>query len=342
MEFSVNTKALVGLVDMLDRRGTDIGRVADYVNANSALQWGPGLLNHFQGTHAQIGRDVYAFLQRVANDYLYRYAAGIDGAIQDYGSSDQAANARFDGTLPGADNRPPRSAVPADQTLGAEIFADSAKLVLKAPPDFSADFPYNPPWYDTFSPSSWGRDALWKITSAATTLGVLDHPIDAAQAFTLPLCGDWPGLEGYSYALRETGRALAYVSDRVTGRATTLSRGWTGHAADNCGTALRSFALDLQDAQEILNRLADGYHEIAESGRANGEALVRLVTIVADLIGSFGLSALFEVAEIIEKAPQLARVISLILEGIEIVDMGIESVATLIELKAHELEELLS
>ena len=70
MEFSVNTKALVGLVDMLDRRGTDIGRVADYVNANSALQWGPGLLNHFQGTHAQIGRDVYAFLQRVANDYL--------------------------------------------------------------------------------------------------------------------------------------------------------------------------------------------------------------------------------------------------------------------------------
>src|SRR3982751_3639775 len=131
MDFSVNAKAVVGLVDMLDRRGADVVRVADYVNAHSALQWGPGLLNDFKGTHQKIGREVYAFLQRVANGYLYPYAAGIDGAVYDYNSSDRAANARFDATLPGADNRAPRTASPADQALGPDIFADPTKLVLK-------------------------------------------------------------------------------------------------------------------------------------------------------------------------------------------------------------------
>jgi uncharacterized protein YukE len=342
MEFSVNTKALVGLVDMLDRRGTDIGRVARYVNAHSALQWGPGLLNNFRGTHEQVGREVYAFLQRVANNYLYQYAVGIDGAIYDYNGSDQAANTRFDGTLPGSNGLAPRLARPADQALGPDIFADPGKLVLKEPPDFSGEYPYEPHWYDTFSPSSWGRIGLWKITSAATTLGVMDHPIDPAQAFTLPLCGDWPGLERYAYALRETGRALGYVSERVTSGATTLSRVWTGHAADNCATALGSFALDLADAQEIFNRLADGYHEIAKAAAEKGEALAHLVTVVGDIVGSFGMAAIFKAPEVIAKAPELVRVIAHILDGIEGLHMTIEGGVSLGKFRANDLSQMLS
>jgi hypothetical protein len=342
MEFSVNTKALVGLVDMLDRRGADVGRVASYVNAHSALQWGPGLLNNFRGTHEQIGREVDAFLHRVANNRLYQYAAGIDGAVQDYNSSDQAANARVDATLPGSGSLPPRSARPADQALGPDIFADPTKLVLKAPPDFSADHPYEPPWYDTFSPSSWGRDGLWKITSAATTLGVLDHPIDAAQAFTLPLCGDWPGLERYSFALRQTAQSLSFIGERVHNGAITLSRAWTGHAADNCATAFGSFTLDLKDAEEIVNRLADGYHELADAAREKGEGLVGLVTTVGDIVGSFGMAAIFKVPEIIEKTPQLARLITHIAEIIEGLHMTIEGGASLGKFRANDLSQMLS
>src|SRR2546430_15895493 len=70
MEFSVNAKALVGLVDMLDRRGADIGRVANYVNAQSALQWGPGLLNNnFRAAHKKVGEEVIAFLRRVRGNH---------------------------------------------------------------------------------------------------------------------------------------------------------------------------------------------------------------------------------------------------------------------------------
>jgi hypothetical protein len=342
MEFSVNAKALVGLVDMLDRRGRDIGRVAEYVNAHSALQWGPGLLNNnFRAPHYKIGEEVIAFLRRVRDNHLYPYAAAIDGAIYDYGNTDQAANVRFDATLPRSGGPAPRSAQPADQALGPDIFADPAKLVLKAPPDFSADHPYNPPWYDTFSPSSWGRDGLWKITSAATTLGVLDHPIDAAQAFTLPLCGDWPGLMRYAFALRQTGQALRYVSDRVIGGATTLSRVWAGQAADNCAAALGGFALDLQDAQETFDRVADCYEELADAAREKGEGLVGLVTTIGDLVSSFGTAMIFEGPEIIAKVPQMARTvegISVVIEGLH---MTVEGGISLAEFRAHNLAQIL-
>jgi hypothetical protein len=341
MEFSVNAKALTGLVDMLDRRGQDISHVAAYVNAHSALQWGPGLLNNFRSTHEQIGREVVAFLQRVRDNYLYPYAAAIDGAIYDYGNTDQAANVRFDATLPGSDNRAPRLAQSADQTLSADIFNDPTKLLLKMPPDFSADYPYNPPWYDTFSPSSWGRDALWHVTSAATAIGVLDQPIDSAQAFTLPLCGDWPGLERYAFALRQTGQALSYVSDRVTGGATTLSRVWSGHAAGNCATALGGLAFDLKDAQEVFNGIADAYHELAEGAREKGEALAGLATTLADLIGSFGLTAIVEALELVAELPKVGRTITLISEGIEAVHMTVEGGRSLGEFRAHDLSQIL-
>ena len=342
MEFSVNAKALVGLVDMLDRRGQDISRVASYVNAHSALQWGPGLLNNFRGTHKQVGEEVVAFLHRVRDNYLYPYAAAVDGAIYDYGNTDQAANVRFDATLPGSDSRAPRLAQSADQTLGADIFADPGKLVLKAPPDFSADYPYNPPWYDTFSPSSWGRDGLWKITSAATTLGVLDHPIDAAEAFTLPLCGDWPGLMRYAFALRQTGQALSYVSERVTSGAATLGRAWSGHAADNCATALGGFAFDLKDAQGTFDRLADSYEELAKAARKKGEGLVDMVTTVGDIVGSFGMAAIFKAPEIIAKAPELARTIGHITEIIEGLNMTIQGGRGLGKFRANDLSHMLS
>jgi hypothetical protein len=342
MEFSVNAKALTGLVDMLDRRGQDINRVAAYVNAHSALQWGPGLLNNsFRYAHVTVSREVVALLQRVRDNYLYPYAAAVDGAIYDYTNTDQAANVRFDATLPGSNGQAPRSAQPADQALGPDIFADPAKFVLKPPRDFSAEHPYNPPWYDTFSPSSWGRDGLWKITSLATTLGVLDHPIDAAQAFTLPLCGDWPGLMRYAYALRQTGQACSYVGDRVTAGATTLNRVWTGQAADNCAAALGGFALDLKDAQPTLDRLADSYEELAEAARTKAEGLVGLVTTVGDLVGSFGTAMIFEAPEIIAKVPKMARTIEDISVVIEGLHMTAEGAASLGHFRAHDLSQIL-
>ncbi|HKN51982.1 MAG TPA: hypothetical protein VJX66_05745, partial [Amycolatopsis sp.] len=260
----------------------------------------------------------------------------------DYGNTDQAANARFDATLPDADGRAPRSSQPADPALGPDIFADPSKLVLKAPPDFSADYPYNPPWYDTFSPSSWGRDGLWKITSAATTLGVLDHPIDAAQAFTLPLCGDWPGLMRYAFALRQTGQALSYVSERVTDGAATLGRAWSGHAADNCTTALGGFALDLTEARGTFDRLADSYVELAEAARKKGEGLVELVTTVGDIVCSFGMAAIFKAPEIIAKAPELAQTVAHITEIIEGLNMAIQGGKGLGRFRTNDLSHMLS
>src|SRR6266542_1560487 len=204
MEFSVNTKALAGLGDMLDRRAHDLTRTAGYVDAQSYLQWCPCLLNVLTGAHDRIVREVDGFLRRAGNSHLHQYSVAVNGAIQEYRGSDQAADARLDATLPGGvDSLPPTWAKPADQSLGPEIFADPAPLVLKIPPDFRAEHPFEPSWTDVFGPSSIDRDVLWAISKVGVRLGVLDEPIDAFEAFTLPLCGDWAGLERFSFALRQ-------------------------------------------------------------------------------------------------------------------------------------------
>jgi hypothetical protein len=132
-----------------------------------------------------------------------------------------------------------------------------------------------------------------------------------------------------------------YVSEHVTGGATTLSRVWTGQAADNCASTLGGFALDLQDAQETFDRLADCYEELADAAREKCQGLVGLVTTVGDLVGSFGLAAIFEGPEIIAKAPQMARTIEDISMGIEALHMTIEGGASLAEFRANSLSQIL-
>jgi hypothetical protein len=117
---------------------------------------------------------------------------------------------------------------------------------------------------------------------------------------------------------------------------------WSGHAADNCAAAFGSFALDLKDAEEIFNRLADGYHELADAAREKGEGLVGLVTTVGDLVGSFGMAAIFKAPEIIAKVPQLARTIADITDIIEGLHMTIEGGASLGKFRANDLSQMLS
>jgi hypothetical protein len=342
MEFSVNTKALSGLAEMLDRRHTDLRKTADYLNAQSVLEWGPGLLNNLRGAHQQIVTETYAFLRRAADSYLFQYSGAIDAAIQDYNSSDLAANGRVDAILPGAANQTVPALPSADPTLGPDIFDDPAKLVLKIPPDYRADFPYEPSWFDQFSPTSWGRDVIWRITSFATTLGVLDHPIDPAEAFTLPLCGDWPGLERYSFALKQAAQALSFVGQRVDSGAVIQDRVWTGHAATNCATALGRFTLDLKDAEGILLALAGDYHDLAVAARDKGRALASMVCVIGDIVGSFGLELIFEAPRVIEAAEEAATVLPDIVHGIEGLHATIEGGKSLGEFRANDLSRMLT
>jgi hypothetical protein len=55
---------------------------------------------------------------------------------------------------------------PADQTLTAAAFDDPVCPAswYQPPPDHDADHPYQFGFFDTFSPTSWARELIWKTT----------------------------------------------------------------------------------------------------------------------------------------------------------------------------------
>jgi hypothetical protein len=307
MDFSVNPRALHGLSDALDLRAHDLTGAAHYLRTHSALAFGAGLGNELFQTHQQIMAEVESFLFRAGSDYAERYALGIGRAAYVYASTDQAASARLDASLPGIIDPSDRPHL-AEQSVGPEIFTDPHHLHLADPPDFRSQYPYHPHWYDLLSPSSIPRDVIWYVTGALAKLGLLSEQIDPFETFTAPLCGDWAGLERVSFALTEVARALSFVSIHVTDEAGVLDRIWTGHAASNCRSALRRFAADLRPAADLVIEIAADYHKVAEAARQQGEALATLVTMMIDITGSCGTEVGVELAETLVDASRLAEI----------------------------------
>jgi hypothetical protein len=308
MDFSVNTRAVVGLADALDMRAHNLTGAAGYLQEQSTLRFGSGLINELFQTHERIMATVEAFLRHAGDDYAAQYARGVGQAARSYTTSDASASARLDASLPGVID-PTISAHLADQSVGPEIFADPSCLALQLPPDYESEYPYEPDWYDLLSPTSIVRDVVWYVTSLLTKLGLLPEPCDPYETFTRPLCGDWAGLERVSFALTEVARALTYVSARIDTEARTLDRVWTGHAASNCRSALLRFAHDLHPAVDIVVQIAADYHEVAVRARAQGKALGTAVSTLVDLCGSLGVETGVELAaEALGDASTLGRI----------------------------------
>jgi hypothetical protein len=327
VEFSVNAGALVGLADLMDRRGHELTGAAGYLQEHSTLQGGAGIGNTLLQTHRRITGQVEDFLRRAGTDYAQEYALRIGAAVRSYQDSDRAASTRLDASLPGVvdpANRPHR----ADQALGPAIFNDPACLALAVPPDYRAEFPYRPTWYDVLSPSSIIRDAVWSLSWVAARLGLLDRAYDPYEAFTVPLCGDWAGLERTSFALTQVARALSAVRARTDQGAVTMDQVWTGNAASSCRSALGRFAHDLSPAADLTIEIAAEYHHVAVNAREQGETLATLVTIMVDIGATLGADSALEViadaGRIAEAAQSLSRIIRAAVKVVEDLHAGIE------------------
>jgi uncharacterized protein YukE len=307
MDFSVNARAVAGLADALDLRAHDLTRTSTYLQVNSRLTFGAGLINELAQTHEQAMSAIQTFLRHAANDNAEAYSRGISDALRAYATTDLAASARLDVTLPGVID-PSVPAHLADQSVGPEIFADPACLTFPDPPDFEAQHPYQPEWADALSPSSIPRDLVWYVTSALASIGLLPGPCDPFQTFVRPICGDWAGLARTSFALTEVAKALGFVSGRVNQEATGLDRVWTGNAASSCHSVLKQFAHDLLPACDVIGALADDYRQISDEAREKGEALAAVVSLLIDICGSLGVEVAAEISvEALADMPKLIR-----------------------------------
>lgn len=291
MDLSVNVTALPGLSNSLGRQATELDAAARYLAETSVLAAGAGLINELRGVHERLIGQVCAFLRLVSVDFAGEYALRIDEAVRSYQSTDHRSAADLDALFP-AGLDPGGASVTADLSATAGVFDDPPAYAFEPPPDYRAEYPYQPQWYDALSVADGPRDVIYEASRLAVWVGLIDRPIDPFEAFTAPLCGDWAGLERTSFALCQVATALIHIRGRVLAGADTIPRVWSGHAANSCREVLTGFGHDLWPVEDLIVKLAASYHGAAVQIRELSAELDAAVGLLIDVAATGGVGAI--------------------------------------------------
>src|SRR5690242_21242531 len=125
MGFSVNSNALFGLSDMMDRRWEDFESARTYLKANTQFSvLNAGLLNDILGQHQKIVDNIDGFLSGAAQRFAGPCATAVIEANLSYRSSDLDAAARTDAALPVVPPATPRPTGAANQSRDRSVFVD--------------------------------------------------------------------------------------------------------------------------------------------------------------------------------------------------------------------------
>jgi hypothetical protein len=302
MEFSVNSSALVGLSDLMDRRWEDFESARAYLRTNARFSvLNGGLLNDLVGQHQQIVREIDAFLAAAAEGFAGPCATAVTEANLTYRRSDLSAMVRTDAALPTVRADPqelmgPVTGAPfglADQSVDRSVFADTRRPTtwLQPPPDHHADYPYEYTFFDQMSPTQHLRDQVWHITSVAAALGLMPRPIDIFVEVVQPLSGDWAAYVGCADVYDNLAHLLQEAALCVDDGRLTIGRVWTGNAAEACGDAVAVFAVSLRAAVDPLHEAASTYRSVAEIVRAEAKLIASVLSTILDLILESALEA---------------------------------------------------
>ncbi len=296
MGFSVNSNALVGLSDMMDRRWEDFESARAYLKNNTHFSFfNTGVLNAIFGQHQQIVDEIDQFLSTAAEGYAGRLSTAVTDANVTYQRSDLNAAARADAQLPSVRNDPqgPMGGYPpeppppsADQTLDRSAFGDPTCPAdqLQPPPDHRGDYPYELSIWDVLSPTTVLRDIIWKGTGLAAEFGLLDRPYDILDEVVRPISGDWARYAGCADVYDNLATMLVAAADCVDTGCGVLGRVWTGNAADACTDSVAVFSVSLRAAIDPLRLTAQNYRTAAEAVRAEATALAAVLTMISDTI----------------------------------------------------------
>ncbi len=316
MTFSVNSRALAGLPMFLDRRATDLSTATTYVADNTSIQ--PFTLMNLWHTHQRVLATIGWYLVETRLAYPQNDAERIRAAIESYAHSDLRAAQRADAAIAGLPRDLPNvpAMTPTERSYGPAIFDDrlTPTIALIPPSSHLDDFPYQASWSDLLSPTSLVRDAIWRATSVAADLGLLDRPIDVVQDVVPPFIGDWPGLLRCADVFDSLGAMLGMSQDAVDDVAQLVPTVWTGNVAGMCGRNLGYFAADLGQAIPPLAGLADTYRQVAKGVRANIVLATTIITALSDLaidfvlgLASAGLYTIFSVGSNVRNIVHLVK-----------------------------------
>ncbi|MFI6265284.1 hypothetical protein [Micromonospora sp. NPDC051006] len=287
MGFDVDVAALRGLPTVFDRLGDDARAGLDYIDTNTALEYGPGFINRISGKHERAVSDVRGFVEDVAKFTASRTGSSLRQSLDYYERTDGAAAEQFDRAFRGG-GQVDRSQFASfyRATGSAAGFADRAepRESFRAIPDYGKDdaFQFEPQLWDIASPTSLTRDALWGATWLAAKLGICDRAYDPYESLIKPIAGDWTGVRGCADVFGNVASALGGMAVNVRWAALGSEQYWQGKAATAFQAHLVNSARKLDEAAVPLVALAAEYRKTAEAMFEIGKVLGSLLSDLVD------------------------------------------------------------
>lgn len=286
MGFSVESDAVAALGKQVERLSEDALQGKSYVVEHTDINLtGEGLVNLIAGGHRQVQDQVENFLQKLADPTASSTAEALEVAARQYRSTDNANSAELDATYPSHDVAKARRGV-EEVVAQVGVFEDVADPAsrYKPPQDYNddGDYAYEPDWWDLASPSSLVRDAIWKVTDAATALGICDRAYDPYEVVLKPVVGDWAGMRACADVFRNMGAATEDMATDIRWSAQSINKAWTGNAADSCQVHLLALASSLESAKKPLNDIAQEYQAASEGAVALRRAVGTLLSDISD------------------------------------------------------------
>lgn len=284
MGFSVEPSAVAALAEQQERLQEDANKGKSYVAQRTDLDWsGEGLINLVAGGHRSVQQQVEDFLGKLADPTSASTAEAFSQAAKYYRSTESSEAERVDRTYPESNVG---AAKHGDDTVKANVGAfkdvtDPAEQ-YKPPKDYNGEFPYEPNWKDLISPASLLRDAIYKVTEAATSLGICDRAYDPFEVVLKPVCGDWAGLRACADVYRNVGSAATEMATNVRWSAQNLEERWTGNAADSAEVHLLNLAKALDGAKGPLEKIAKEYESAANGAHDFSASIGVLLSDLAD------------------------------------------------------------
>lgn len=284
MGFSVVPSDVSALGKQQERLQDDAVKGKSYVTNNTDLGLtGEGLINLVTGGHRNVQSEVENFLAKLADPTASNTAQALAAAARYYRSTDDDQAAAMDRTYPGVD-------VGAAKRGGREVTAEVGAFAditdpeehYQPPKDYNGEFPYEPNWKDIISPGSLLRDAIWKVTEAATALGICDRPYDPFEVVLKPLCGDWAGLRACADVYRNVGAATTAMATNIRWSVQGLEESWTGNAADSATVHLLTLAKALESAKGPLESIAKEYESAANGANEFSASIGVLLADITD------------------------------------------------------------
>jgi hypothetical protein len=270
-----------------------------YVQGNTALGYGDGLLNRASNAHEEVVSGVTCLLQDIAK---YPAAAGSEAvttALDYYEHTDEATAASLDELGPTAWIDRGEFSIyyrtDGNPSTFMDVYAPRDRYRSVTDYDKADQFQYAPQLWDVASPSSWMRDAIWGATELGTRLGIFDRAYDPFEAWVKPLAGDWTGVRACADVWDYVALALRDMSGNLRRHALGVDGVWGGNAANvaisHCwynGEKILEAVPPMQDLARLYRECADAMFEI---GKVMGSLIADLSDAAMIFIAEASLAA---------------------------------------------------